>query len=209
MPLTVQVWSDFVCPFCMIAEKPLHDAIEASGLEVTIEWMPFELRPYPTPTLRPEESYLQTVWPQSVYPLAEQVGIAIKLPSVSPQPHTGLAWEGYQFAREQGKGNAYNDRMLKAFFQENQDIGDIAVLSRLAQEIGLNQRAFQLALEQRTFREQHQRALAQARAMGVSSVPTFVIGPHRFSGVQSKELLSRALQDAARSLTACTRETSR
>ena len=36
--------------------------------------MPFELRPYPHPTLRPEGEYLQRAWSQSVYPLARQMG---------------------------------------------------------------------------------------------------------------------------------------
>jgi predicted DsbA family dithiol-disulfide isomerase len=197
MSIEIKVWSDFVCPFCMIAEQPLLDAVRESGLDVTIEWMPFELRPYPTPTLRPEDNYLQSVWPRSVYPLAERHGVEIKLPSVSPQPYTALAWEGYQFAREHGKGSEYNDRVLKAFFQEDQDIGDSEVLTRLAGELGLDQAAFRQALEERHYRETHQRALAQAQAMAVTAVPTIMIGAHRFAGVQGKELLLRALRDAA------------
>jgi predicted DsbA family dithiol-disulfide isomerase len=65
--------------------------------------MPFELRPYRAPTLRPEGDYLQRAWQQSVYPLARKLGVPIKLPTVSPQPHTHLALEGYQYAKEQGK----------------------------------------------------------------------------------------------------------
>jgi predicted DsbA family dithiol-disulfide isomerase len=110
MSIEIKVWSDFVCPFCMIAEKPLLEAVRESGLPVNIEWMPFELRPYPAPTLRPEDTYLQTIWPQAVYPLASTFNVPIRLPSVSPQPHTHLAWEGYQFARREGKASAYNDR---------------------------------------------------------------------------------------------------
>jgi predicted DsbA family dithiol-disulfide isomerase len=193
----IRVWSDFVCPFCMIAEKPLLDAVTESGVEVVIDWMPFELRPYPTPTLRPEDSYLQTVWPQSVYPLAARVGVDIKLPSVSPQPHTGLAWEGYQFARAHGKSNAYNDRMLKAFFQEDQDIGDPDVLTRLAGEIGLDQAAFRRAFDQGTYRDRHRQALAEAQAMQVTAVPTMMIGERRLQGVQPKEALLDAIRSAA------------
>lgn len=197
MSIEVKVWSDFVCPFCMIAEQPLLEAVQASGQEINIEWMPFELRPYPTATLRPEDTYLQTVWPQAVYPLADQHGVRIQLPSVSPQPHTGLAWEGYQFARAQGKAGEYNDRMLKAFFQEDQDIGDTEVLTRLAGEIGLDEPAFRQSLEQRRYRERHQQALETARAMGVTAVPTIVIGSRRFSGVQSRDVLLQALHDEA------------
>lgn len=194
MAIDVKVWSDFVCPFCMIAEKPLLDAIAASGAEVELQWMPFELRPYPAETLRPEDAYLQSIWPQSVYPVAERHGVTLKLPSVSPQPHTGLAWEGYQFALEQGRGNAYNDRMLKAFFQEDRDIGDLEILTQLATEVGLDQASFRSALEQRRYRTQHQQALLLAERMGVQAVPTILVGERLFSGVQSEQTLLEALR---------------
>ena len=89
--------------------------------------MPFELRPEPHPTLRPDGDYLQRAWQQSVYPTAARMGVPIRLPEVSPQPHTHLAFEGYQYARERGRGNAYNDRVLEAFFVEGSDIGQIDV----------------------------------------------------------------------------------
>lgn len=191
----IKVWSDFVCPFCMIAEKPLLDAAQESGVDVAIEWMPFELRPYPTPTLRPEDEYLQKVWPQAVYPLAEQYGVNLKLPSVSPQPHTELAWEGYLFAQEWGKAIEYNLRMFEAFFQEDQDIGEIDVLTRLATEVGLDQFSFRQALERREYRQTHQRLLRQAQALGVTAVPTTAIGARLFAGVQPKEVLVSAIRE--------------
>ena len=39
--------------------------------------MPFELRPEPHPTLRPEGEYLQRAWSQSVYPIARQMGVLV------------------------------------------------------------------------------------------------------------------------------------
>ena len=112
------------------------------GKDVTVEWVPFELRPEPHPTLRPEGEYLQRAWEQRVYPLARQMGVEIRLPPVSPQPHTHLAWEGFQFAREHGKGVEYNHRVLEAFFVGGQDIGRPEVLARLAAEVGLDPAAF-------------------------------------------------------------------
>ena len=107
--------------------------------------MPFELRPEPHPTLRPEGEYLQRAWQQSVYPIARRMGVPIKLPPVSPQPHTYLAFEGYQYAKDYGKGNDYNHRVLEAFFVEGQDIGQIGVLTGLAC-IPRRSRAFWIAL---------------------------------------------------------------
>src|SRR4051812_28779056 len=136
--------------------------------------MPFELRPAPHPTLRPEREYLQRAWQQSVYPLARRMGVPITLPPVSPQPHTDLAFEGYQFARGHGRANEYNHRVLAAFFVDGKDIGNIDVLTALAGEVGLDHAAFADALRSRAYREAHQRALRQAAEAGVRGGPMFV-----------------------------------
>jgi predicted DsbA family dithiol-disulfide isomerase len=158
--------------------------------------MPFELRPYPQPTLRPEGDYLQRAWSQSIYPLARQMGVPIVLPAVSPQPHTHFAFEGYQFAKEQGKGNEYNHRVLSAFFQEGQNIGDQSVLSKLAGEIGLDPKEFEEILRSRKFKEAHQRALRHARDVDdIEAVPAFCIGRQRLTGLQSKDRLLAVINE--------------
>lgn len=158
--------------------------------------MPFELRPYPSPTLRPESDYVQLAWRQSVYPLARQMGIPIKLPPVSPQPHTHLAFEGFQHAKEHGKGNEYNHRVLTAFFVESQDIGNIDVLTRLAGEVGLDEKEFGEALRTRKYREAHQQAKRHAyEGAGVTGVPMFVIGGQVLTGLQDRETLEAAIDE--------------
>jgi predicted DsbA family dithiol-disulfide isomerase len=165
------------------------------GKDVEVEWMPFELRPEPHPTLRPEGDYLQQAWSQRVYPVARRMGVPIRLPTVSPQPHTHLAFEGYQFAREHGKENEYNHRVLEAFFVESQDIGDLGVLAKLAGEVGLNEKEFEEALRTRKYREVHQQALRHAYdEAGVTGVPMFVIGDRTLTGLQDKETLEAAIK---------------
>ena len=158
--------------------------------------MPFEIRPEPHPTLRPEGDYLQRAWSQSVYPIARRMGVPINLPPVSPQHHTHLAFEGYQYAREQGKGNEYNHRILEAFFVEGQDIGQIGVLTRLAGEVGLNEKEFDEALRARKYREAHRRALRHAyEEAGVTGVPMFVIGDRVLTGLQGRETLGAVIEE--------------
>ncbi len=158
--------------------------------------MPFELRPEPQPTLRPEGEYLQRAWAQSVYPIARRMGVPITLPPVSPQPHTHLAFEGYQFAREHGKGNEYNERVLEAFFVEGRDIADVGVLAAIAGEVGLDERAFEEALRTRRYREAHHRALRHAyEEANVTGVPMFVIGGQILTGLQDRETLEAAIDD--------------
>jgi predicted DsbA family dithiol-disulfide isomerase len=182
--LEIRVYSDYVCPYCFLGEQVLLRAIEGKEDRIHTQWMPFELRPYPTPTLKPEGDYLQETWQFSVYPMAQQLGIPIVLPRVSPQPYTHLAFEGYQFAQAQGQGEAYNRRIFTAFFQEERDIGQIDVLTSLAAEIDLDTAAFRQALENRTYQDQHQAALQHAtEEMGITAVPTFVIGNRIYRGL--------------------------
>lgn len=188
----IRVWSDYVCPFCMLAEAPLHEA--TADLDVDIEWMPFELRPHPTPTLRPEDDYLQTVWKQAVYPMARRMGVDITLPTISPQPYTRLAFEGYQYAVEHGAGAQYTPRMLRAFFQENRDIGRVDVLCDIAGELGLDVQEFRTALETGTYRQTHAEALRLAGAHRISVVPTLIIGGrHRIEGVPDATRIREAV----------------
>jgi predicted DsbA family dithiol-disulfide isomerase len=123
------------------------------------------------------------------------MGVPIALPPVSPQPHTHLAFEGYQYAREHGKGNEYNHRVLEAFFVEGRDIGDVGVLTKLAGEVGLDDKEFGDALRSRKYREAHRRALRHAyEEAGVSGVPLFVIGEHILTGLQDRGTLEAVIE---------------
>jgi predicted DsbA family dithiol-disulfide isomerase len=123
------------------------------------------------------------------------MGVKIRMPQVSPQPHTHLAFEGYQYAKEHAKGSEYNHRVLKAFFVESQDIGDIGVLTRLVGEVGLNDKEFEAALRSRKYREPHRQALRHAfEEAGVTGVPMFVIGDQVLTGLQGKETLERVIE---------------
>jgi predicted DsbA family dithiol-disulfide isomerase len=192
----IKIYSDYVCPFCYLGEQILEEIIkESPDLEVEVEWMPFELRPFPMPTLRPEEEYLPKVWRTSVYPMAEDLGIQIKLPMVSPQPHTHLAFEGFQYAKEKGKGHEYSMHLFEAFFKESKDIGNIDILTQLAAETGLDPRAYKEVLESRKYKEQHEKAFQQAQNIGISAVPSFQIGNKLYQGVIPKEQLKQILQE--------------
>ena len=191
MTLNVQVFSDYVCPYCFLAEGPLNEAVAELEGEVEVEWMPFELRPAPTPTLEPDGDYLQSGWRDSVYPMAEQMGVHIVLPKVSPQPYTRLAFEGALVARDRGKADQYNHRMFTAFFQDELDIGVADVLGDCAVEIGLYKQDFREALDSGVYSKECEQQLILGRdVMGINSVPTFVLNSRiGIPGMVPKETL--------------------
>lgn len=190
---TITVYTDYVCPFCLLGEKVLAEVI--GDRDIRIAWQPFELRPDPVPTLRPEDPYLPAIWRKSVYPLAKSLGVPIKLPSISPQPRTAKAFELLAMAQDKGLDHAYSMRVLTAFFLEDRDIGDTDILVQLAADAGLDAEEARLALENGTYAERHREALRHAQAdMAITSVPTIVVGEHVFRGTPSREALEAAIQ---------------
>lgn len=190
----IQVWTDFVCPFCLLGESIIEKAIE--GLNVEIEWMPFELRPYPTPTLKPEDEYLPRVWKASVYPMAERLGVPIKLPTVSPQPYTRKAFLGLQYAKQEGKGNGYATAVMKAFFQQNLNIGEDHVLKSILENLELNPARLDEFVNSPQANAQHDADLQYAKRVGIQAVPSLAVGAQFFSGVPSVQALRDAIQHA-------------
>ncbi len=173
MTVQVEIYSDYVCPYCVLFETVLDKA--SSDLDITVDWKPVELRPYPNATLRPEDDYLPDAWKRSVYPLADSLNVSLKLPSISPQPYSRLAHEGYRFTEMAGCAAEYNQAVFKAFFQEDRDIGDIDVLMSLAGHIGIDENKFRTALESGRFTDAHNTALAEAAELGVQSVPSVYV----------------------------------
>jgi predicted DsbA family dithiol-disulfide isomerase len=70
------------------------------------------------------------------------------------------------------------------------------VLTRLAGEVGLNEKRLEEALRTRKYREAHRRALRHAyEEAGVTGVPKFVIGDRVLTGLQDKETLEAVIQE--------------
>ncbi|MGQ2903842.1 MAG: DsbA family oxidoreductase [Neoaquamicrobium sediminum] len=189
---SVTIYSDYVCPFCLLAEQVLSDVI--GDREIRISWRPFELRPEPVPTLRPEDPYLPTIWSRSVYPLAERLGVSIRLPSISPQPRTDKAFRLLLLAQDRGLDHPYSMGVLRAFFQEDRDIGSPEVLIELAANAGMDPGEARLALESTAYAERHREALRHARDdMAITSVPTIVVGKQVFRGTPPAHELLQAI----------------
>ena len=187
------VYTDYVCPFCLLAESLLREAIE--GKDIKITWRPHELRPFPEPTLKVEDGYLPSIWKRAVYPMAKKLGVAIKLPSISPQPRTDKAFEAFAFAEQQGLGDAFSMAALSAFFQKDLDIGNIDVLVNIGEEIGVDGKKLREALVKNKFTSAHKDAIRKAKQeVQIKVVPTVIIGTDRYEGVPSKQWIDLALE---------------
>lgn len=189
---TIDVFVDYVCPFCFLVEPALEELKRDRNVQIRVR--PFELRPDPVPTLRPEDEYLPRVWRDAVYPMAKRVGIPVRLPSVSPQPRTNKAFLVLQLAHEQGHAEAYSHAMFKAFFQDDRDIGDEDVIVEIASTLGMDAAAIRAAMVDPERLQQHRADLTHAtETLGVTAVPSFIINGRLFQGVLSTTQLKMAV----------------
>lgn len=190
--------TDYVCPYCLIAKEALRRALEKTGLTATIQYHPFELTPEPKERVdtwndpRRRIRYKRLAWN------CQQLGLDMKLPpEVIPRPYTRLAFEGWHYACEQGLGDAYSDLVYRAYFTDEQDIGDMAVLTALAERAGLDAAEFAKALEDGRYTEKQRQAVQYAsETLQVMAVPTIFIDGRRITLLEySEEEMIRILQE--------------
>ena len=146
-------------------------------------WRAFELRPEPVPTLDPAGEYLTRVWRDGVYPLAERLGVVMKLPPV--QPRSRLAHEAAKWAATVNRFDDYNAAIFRAFFERGENIGDADVLVKLAEDLQLDAKALRRALASHEFEDQVLSDEREAEMLGIRAVPAFVANRRAaLSGVQ-------------------------
>lgn len=101
------------------------------------------------------------------------------------------------FAREADLQGALKERLLSATFTQGEAIGDRETLVRLAAEVGLDPEQVRAVAYGDAYGEAVRADEAQARALGISGVPFFVLGARLgVSGAQSADVLLQALQQA-------------
>jgi predicted DsbA family dithiol-disulfide isomerase len=173
MQIQVDVWSDYVCPFCYLEQPVLERIAQKYGARVAIRWRAFELRPDPAPTLKPDGAYLRDIWARAVYPMAKERGMTLRLPPM--QPRSRLAHEAALFAATQGLFDALNAALFRAFFEGGRDIGDLAELVEIGASIGLNAGELRQALEDGFYRKRVLADQELARKLTISGVPALLI----------------------------------
>lgn len=173
MRVHLDIWSDYVCPFCYLMLPALARLRQDFGAALELRWRAYELRPDPVPTLDPAGDYLRDVWSQSVYPLAAERGMVLRLPAL--QPRSRLAHEAAHFAHLHGRFEAMNEAVFQAFFERSEDIAKAAVLVDIGSSIGLDRESLARVLHHRTQRDSVLADEEHAAELGLTAVPAMVI----------------------------------
>jgi predicted DsbA family dithiol-disulfide isomerase len=212
MTLTIAITSDFICPWCLVAETRLNQAIEQfnSSVEIQKIWSPFELNPDMPEAGIDRKIYRSQKFGSWEYSQAldaktvqatQADGIAFRYDLMTVTPNTLKAHRLTWLAGQQDKATAMAERILKAYFTEGQNIVEIEVLANLAAEVGIDAEAAKAFLWSDGGMQEVQELEREAIAQGVHGVPHIRIGQEVVSGAQSVEVFLVALQNAAHKLT--------
>jgi predicted DsbA family dithiol-disulfide isomerase len=203
-PLTVEIWSDVVCPWCYIGKRRFEAAVDQFDGEVEVVWRSFELDPG-APAVREHTATEH---------LSAKYGMSVEQAQASHAKMTDLAaQEGleYHFERARG-GNSFDahrlihlaaahgkqaeaqERVMRGYFTEGLPIGDRDALIALGDELGLDARA---ALESDEYAEAVREDEMLAQRIGIQGVPFFVLDRrYGVSGAQPADVLVQALEKA-------------
>jgi len=195
-PLPVTLYSDFICPYCYIAERVLARVAGRHPLDVT--WIGYEIHPElpqaGASALFLGEAFREGLW-QRVEKVASELGVALRAPPFLPNTH--LALEAAEFARERGRVLPFHEAVFSAYFERGANIGEHPVLLEAARGVGLDPAELSAALDERAYFDAVEENREKALDEFVTVVPTVVlIGGVRVVGAQSEEAFEAAIEKA-------------
>jgi predicted DsbA family dithiol-disulfide isomerase len=205
--LKIEIWSDFVCPFCYIGKRRLENALTdfKHNKEVELEYKSYELDP--NAKQQPGKSfhellagkYNMTVekaksMNEDLAKQAEEVGLTYHFDKMQ-HTNTFDAHRVAKFAAEQGKGKEMTERLLQAYFTEGKLISDHVTLIDLAKEVGLQEEAVTELLKVDDYAIHVRADEERARQIGVQGVPFFVFNEkYAVSGAQPASVFAEVLE---------------
>lgn len=207
--MTIEIWSDVVCPFCYIGKREFENALQQfeHKADVKVVWKSFELDPN-APARSEHDMYGMLVSKyggtrddakarvQGVVDRAKTVGLDYQMDKAV----IGNSFDAHrliQLAKTKGKGAEAEERLFNAYFTEGVHLADHASLVRLGQEIGLDTDEVSTMLASTRFTDDVRTDEREAQQLGIRGVPYFVID-RRFgvSGAQQSTHFLGALQQA-------------
>ncbi|WP_318617867.1 DsbA family oxidoreductase [Sporosarcina sp. YIM B06819] len=208
--MKIEIWSDYVCPFCYIGKRRFEEALKDTGLEKNAEviFKAFQLDPNTPETsdkMMPEvlaQKYGMSLEEaknmiDNMVAQAKTVGLQYNYDKVTPA-NTFNAHRLAKLAEQQGLGAQASERLLKAYFIDAEKIGTEDVLLRLAEEVGIARDRAQQVLDSDEFAADVKADIAEAGQIGVQGVPFFVINrKYAISGAQPAEAFAEALRKVA------------
>ena len=205
--LTVEIWSDVVCPFCYLGKRKFEAALDQfSGKDhIQVVWKSFQLNPgVKTDTTMSIYTYLS-----NTKGISEDVARQMTAQITERGKEMGINYQFddtkvintlnahclLHFAKEHGLQDEAKERLLKAYFTEGVNVDDIQILLQLGDEIGLNRDELETALQNKSYIQAVEEDMELSRRFGIGGVPFFVFDrKYAVSGSQETQVFLQTLE---------------
>lgn len=216
--LTIDIYSDVMCPWCLIGYGQLTKALAQLDGEIAadIRWRPFELNPQMPLEGEQQEAHLQRKYRRSaeegaalrgqMKAIADGAGVSLSYEGEGDAP-PAMMWNTREchklltFALEEAGPQvqtALKLALFRAHFNQRAHLGDRTVLLDIASEVGLHRAAAKAALDDPELDARVLAEEAQAWDMNISGVPAMIInGKFMIPGAQAPEVYVNALRRVA------------
>ncbi|MCO8045700.1 DsbA family oxidoreductase [Acinetobacter bohemicus] len=206
LKIGIDVFFDFICPWCLIGKRQLQAAIQQLKLshpevEVEVKWLGVQLLPsIPVEGVPFKAFYLQRLGSRTAVKMrqeqvrqaAKAVEVDIDFERIARMPNTARAHRIFAHAMKLGNSAQHDlllEKLFSAYFHQSENISDPAVLQKIAIECGYAQ-------------EQITELLAAPHLPFISAntggkgVPYFVFdGSYAMAGAQPASALYKTMLD--------------
>lgn len=215
--ISIEVWSDVVCPWCYIGKRRFERALSAlaSGPEPVDATIDVVYRAYQLDPSAPRggstpvrEAYAKKFGgPERATAIIDHLtetaaadGLAFRM-DVAQRSNTVLAHRSLWMAAVDHGHDAQHrlkERLLAAYFTEGRNVGDVDTLAALVADVlPMTVDEVRSFLESERGKGEVNEELATAAAHGITGVPTYVInGQWAIPGAQDSETFERVIRRA-------------
>ena len=204
--IKLDIFSDPVCPWCYLGKANLDRALEQHpDHPFEIEWHPFQLNPDMPAAGVNKHSYLLERFGsqaqldaihQRFRDIAKQNGVQMDPDTPKRIPNTLNAHRIIHWAGLEGRQTFAVAALMRAYWVEGRDIGNLSVLADIAAGVGMDRAVAERLLATDADLDAIKSREAHARQRGVSAVPTFLIAnQYVVSGAQPPEMWSKAIAE--------------
>ncbi len=193
--VTLEVFSDYVCPWCYLGDNRVKRLKEEYDIEVKLVHFPLH------PETPAEGRSLQELFrcgPEEIEAKNNNMKGVMKAEGLpySERSHTynsRLAQETSKWAETQLGGEAIHDKIYESYFVNRLNVGDIEVIIDIVKSVGLGEDEARAVIEERRFKDAIDADWEKSHAYGVTGVPTFVTTGQSLVGAQPYEMLEQLM----------------